>query len=74
MYKRQGYLGADSAKRVAYYTAMSGLGAMTVNEIRRLEHLPPMDEPEVEPPVDVAPIAETPEAPAIEGVPNDQPE
>jgi len=33
---------ADSAARVAYYTGMAGINAMTVDEIREKENLPPM--------------------------------
>jgi hypothetical protein len=37
-----GMLRADAGARSAYYKAMTDVGAMTPNEIRRLENLPPM--------------------------------
>ncbi|MEM9965000.1 MAG: phage portal protein [Asticcacaulis sp.] len=38
----EGLLRADSAGRSAFYRAMSQIGAMTINEIRALENLPPV--------------------------------
>ncbi len=38
----EGLLRADSAGRASYYRAMTGIGAMTINEVRRLENLPPV--------------------------------
>ncbi len=33
----------DSAARATFYREMSGMGAMTINEIRRRENLPPVE-------------------------------
>jgi HK97 family phage portal protein len=41
----RGYLQTDPAQRTAYYGAMHALGAITVDEIRRLERLPALPEP-----------------------------
>lgn len=38
----EGLYRADSAARVAYYQGMSAIGAMTVDEIRERENLPPL--------------------------------
>lgn len=38
----EGLLRADSAGRATYYNTMTGIGAMTINEVRRLENLPPV--------------------------------
>lgn len=38
----EGLLRGDSASRSAFYVAMSGIGAMTINEIRALENLAPV--------------------------------
>jgi len=35
-------LRADSQGRAGYYQTMTMIGAMTINEVRRLEHLPPV--------------------------------
>jgi len=35
-------LRADSHGRAGYYQTMTMIGAMTINEVRRLEHLPPV--------------------------------
>ena len=37
-----GLLRGDSAARSAFYVAMKGAGIMTINEVRRLENLPPI--------------------------------
>lgn len=39
----EGLLQGDSAGRSAFYREMSSIGAMTINEIRRKENLPPVD-------------------------------
>jgi HK97 family phage portal protein len=39
----EGLLRGDSAARVAFYGGMSRIGAMTINEIRALENLPPVE-------------------------------
>lgn len=48
----RGYLESDTTKRTGYYQAMTGMGAMTVDEVRRLERLPPLPaaEPQPQPP------------------------
>jgi len=38
----EGLLRADSAGRASFYQTMSQIGAMTINEIRALENLPPV--------------------------------
>jgi len=38
----EGLLRGDSAGRSAYYQTMTMIGAMTINEIRKLENLPPV--------------------------------
>ena len=42
-FKMDGLLRTDPASRAAFYSTMSQNGAMTRNEIRRLENLPPME-------------------------------
>lgn len=39
----EGLLRADSKARADFYARMSGIGAMTINEIRALENLPPVE-------------------------------
>lgn len=39
----EGLLRGDSAARAGFYGAMAAIGAMTINEIRALENLPPVD-------------------------------
>lgn len=39
----EGLLRADSAGRSRFYQTMTGIGAMTINEVRSLENLPPVD-------------------------------
>jgi HK97 family phage portal protein len=39
----EGLLQGDSAGRSAFYREMSSIGAMTINEIRRKENLPPVE-------------------------------
>ncbi|WP_427024719.1 phage portal protein [Aureimonas ureilytica] len=39
----EGLLRADSAGRARFYQQMTAIGAMTINEVRRLENLPPVD-------------------------------
>ncbi|QEN86887.1 phage portal protein [Labrys sp. KNU-23] len=39
----EGLLRGDSAARSAFYTAMLNAGVMTINEVRRLENLPPVE-------------------------------
>lgn len=43
----EGLLRGDSAGRAAFYQTMTQMGAMTVNEVRALENLPPLDGGEV---------------------------
>lgn len=38
----EGLLRGDSAGRAAFYGTMTGIGAMTINEVRALENLPPV--------------------------------
>lgn len=39
----EGLLRADSAARAAFYGKMTGIGAMTINEVRAFENLPPVE-------------------------------
>ncbi|TCU25294.1 phage portal protein [Rhizobium laguerreae] len=39
----EGLLRADSQGRARFYQIMTQIGAMTINEVRRLENLPPVD-------------------------------
>lgn len=39
----EGLLRADSAGRAAFYLTMTNMGAMTINEVRALENLPPVE-------------------------------
>lgn len=39
----EGLLRADSAGRAAFYNTMTMIGAMTINEVRALENLPPVE-------------------------------
>lgn len=39
----EGLLRGDSAGRSAYYQAMTNMGTMTINEVRALENLPPVE-------------------------------
>jgi len=39
----EGLLRADSAGRSRFYQTMTGIGAMTINEVRALENLPPVE-------------------------------
>lgn len=39
----EGLLRADSAARAEFYGKMTGIGAMTINEVRSLENLPPVE-------------------------------
>jgi HK97 family phage portal protein len=39
----EGLLRGDSAGRASFYSAMAAMGAMTINEIRDLENLPPVE-------------------------------
>lgn len=38
----EGLLRGDSAGRAAFYQSMTNMGAMTINEVRRLENMPPV--------------------------------
>src|SRR5690606_28948150 len=40
---QDGLLRGDSKGRAAFYQAMTGIGAMTINEVRKLENLPPVE-------------------------------
>lgn len=42
-FNMEGLLRGDSAARASFYSAMTGMGAMTINEVRRLENLPPVE-------------------------------
>lgn len=47
----EGLLRGDSAARSTFYQSMTNMGAMTINEVRRLENLPPVaggDEPRMQ--------------------------
>lgn len=39
----EGLLRADSTARASFYNTMTQIGAMTVNEVRKLENLPPVE-------------------------------
>lgn len=39
----EGLLRGDSAGRASFYRTMTAIGAMTINEVRKLENLPPVD-------------------------------
>jgi HK97 family phage portal protein len=39
----EGLLRADTAGRARFYQQMTGIGAMTINEVRALENLPPVE-------------------------------
>jgi HK97 family phage portal protein len=39
----EGLLRADSQARALFYGRMTGIGAMTINEVRALENLPPVE-------------------------------
>ena len=39
----EGLLRADTSSRSNFYATMTQIGAMTVNEVRKLEHMPPID-------------------------------
>ena len=39
----EGFLRADTEQRAQFYSTMLSNGAMTVNEVRRLENLPPIE-------------------------------
>ncbi len=39
----EGLLRGDAASRAAFYKDMTGIGAMTINEVRALENLPPVE-------------------------------
>lgn len=43
----EGLLRGDSKSRAAFYTSMTQIGAMTINEVRQLENMPPVDGGEV---------------------------
>lgn len=43
----EGLLRADSAGRASFYQQMTAIGAMTINEVRALENLPPVEGGEV---------------------------
>jgi HK97 family phage portal protein len=43
----EGLLRADSAGRARFYQQMTQIGAMTINEVRALENLPPVEGGEV---------------------------
>ena len=47
----RGMLRGDSAARAAYYTAGLNTGYMTINEVRRLEDLPPIKSPAADEPM-----------------------
>ena len=39
----EGLLRGDSAARASFYQSMLGSGVMTINEVRALENLPPVE-------------------------------
>ncbi len=42
-FNQEGLLRGDSKGRSAFYQVMTAIGAMTINEVRRLENLPPVE-------------------------------
>lgn len=59
----EGLLRADSAARAAFYQTMTQIGGMTINEVRRLENLPPVTGgDEVRMQMQNVPISETTDA------------
>lgn len=42
-FNMEGLLRGDSAARASFYQTMTGMGAMTINEVRRLENMPPVE-------------------------------
>lgn len=42
-FNMEGLLRGDSAARSSFYQTMTGMGAMTINEVRKLENLPPVE-------------------------------
>ncbi len=42
-FSMEAFLRGDSTTRANYYRSMTSIGAMTINEVRRLENLPPVE-------------------------------
>src|SRR3546814_5615244 len=42
LFNLEGLLRADSSARADFYREMASIGAMTINEVRALENLPPV--------------------------------
>lgn len=71
----EGLLRADSGGRATFYQQMTSIGAMTINEVRRLENLPPVDggdEPRMQ--MQNVPITEAGKQPASLPAPADDEE
>ena len=64
----EGILRADAAGRAAYYSSMFNIGVMSINEIRRLEDLDPIDDGDIHlVPLNMTPlenVGKEPEPPA----------
>jgi len=69
----EGLLRGDSAGRASFYQTMTQIGAMTINEVRALENLPPVEGGNVprmqaqNVPITAAPKLTAPPAPAPQG-------
>lgn len=69
----EGLLRGDSAARSAFYQVMFGLGALSTNEIRALEDLPPVEGGDVRyRPLNLGVLGE-PDPSAVDPTPGDQP-
>lgn len=72
-FNMEGLLRGDSQGRATFYRQMSQIGAMTINEIRQLENLPPVDGGDVPRmqsqniPINAPPPAPAPALPAPKG-------
>lgn len=69
----EGLLRGDSAARAKFYESMSRMAAMTINEIRALENLPPVpggDVPRMQ--AQNIPITEAPEVPSLPAPADDE--
>ncbi|MBK3745928.1 phage portal protein, partial [Paraburkholderia aspalathi] len=42
-FNQEGLLRGDTKGRASFYQTMTGIGAMTINEVRKLENLPPVE-------------------------------
>ena len=68
----RGVMRGDSAARASYYQAMLGSGVMTINEVRKLEDLPPLDAKAADEPFipvnNLRPISQAYEQPMMKGL------